>query len=373
MVFISYKSDPDYDIALKVSDLLKGEGVNVWMAPKSIDDNFVYEVPHAINTCEIFVIIISKNTVHSEQVMNELLLAVKHNKKVIPLIFEKKSEFRMPDSYEYQLGQKQWRYFSLEDQNMVNWLVEQCKMGEPIIEMSVDKFNDKKITLMKGDYQENMDYVINNYPEKLEHIAFAMGIDCSSSLKISSKKGILKWVCKYLDEKYGIKIDVLQDLVDDAKIRQLGHSDKNQEMKFKDSVLITVLLPNPDQGKEELKLKILLIANSRKKSSYKTTHDVDEVEGIDSREIIVSLFNKLPSLREDIRELFIGAMGTNGLEFPYEVCVSEIFNCYLYAQRMNISPDSLWFSMRKEDMERADLSSDEIINYISTVTHFFQQ
>lgn len=372
MIFISHKYDPDHKYAERIAALLDENGIHYWMAPECVKEHFVYDVPHAINTCEIFLLLLTKNTAKSDQVMKEILLAEEHHKRIIPLILDDDGDFLLTDSYIYQLDMQRF-HFSFDNEEHRKWLIEQCRYGEPVVEMDVNRNENKKITLMKGDFQKNMDTVIRNYPEKLEHIAFAVGIDSSSLLEVSSKKGILRWVCKYLNEEHGIGTNQLQQLINEAKISQLGHSTGNESMDYKDSVLITVPLALTAGDGEPLKLNLLLIANSRKNSNYYENHDVDEVEGIDSREIIISVFNRFQTLDPSISELFIGAMGTNGLNFPYEVCVSEIFNCYLYAQRMNYRPDSLWFSMRQDDMERVGLSSDEIISYISTVIHFFRE
>ena len=99
------------------------------------------------------------------------------------------------------------------------------------------------------------------------------------------------------------------------------------------------------------------------------------MEGIDSREIIISVFNKCRELEADghpVCSLFIGAMGTNGLSFPYEVALSEILNCYVYAQRLGTDPRNLYFSMRSVDMTRAGLTVEEILSYITTIVKFFR-
>ena len=372
MVFVSHIFDPDHIYAEKIATILNENGVHCWIAPECVKEHFVYDVPHAINTCEIFLLLLTKNTAKSDQVMKELLLAENHHKKIIPLILVDEGDFQLSDSYIYQLDMQRYE-FSFDNQDHLNWLIEKCKLGEPVLEMDVNSEEQKKITLMKGDFQENMDLVIKNYPEKLNHIAFVVGIDSSSRLSVSSKKGILRWVCQYLDNEYGIDVGQLQKLINEAKINQLGHINGDVSMNYKDSILITVPLPSDEEEGKPLKLHLLLIANSRKKTTYYETYDVDDVEGIDSREVIMSIFNKFQTLDPEIHDLFIGAMGTNGLNFPYEVCVSEIFNCYLYAQRMKYRPYSIWFSTRQADMERSGLSSDEIISYISTVIHFLRE
>ena len=141
-------------------------------------------------------------------------------------------------------------------------------------------------------------------------------------------------------------------------------------LQFKDA--LTVSIPVKTQEGGEVPLQLLFIANSQKKESFRVTGDVDEVEGIDSREIIIEVFNRCKALGDRAKTLFIGAMGTNGLAFPYEVVTSEILNCFVYAQKMKITPTHLYYSIRQEDMQKAGITVDEMLAYIGMVVHFFR-
>ena len=130
----------------------------------------------------------------------------------------------------------------------------------------------------------------------------------------------------------------------------------------------------------------MLIANSKKADNW--NGDVDNVVGIDSREIILEVFKKCDELGERAENLVIGAMGTNGTGYPYEVVTAEILNCFVYAKRKSedaaktdhdnessfkvSSPLNLWYSVRQADMVKWGLTSDEILSYISMVVSFFK-
>ena len=370
MIFISHKNDPDHNVAKRIFDILIGERINCWIAPESIGEgeDFSLAIPEAINTCEIFIIILTEHTQKSDHVRKELMLAISHKKKIIPL---KLGDFTLTDSFEYLLADIQVEQFSFSEEK-INNLIEKCRLGERVVETEISKNPKRAMTIVKGDFQENMSYMMNERTKELEKTVFVMGIDCSSRLEISSTKGIVKHVCDFLYAEYGISLEELQRLVDIAKQEQLGHETSREEFDYKDTVLIEVPVTIAADPDAQHFLKLMFVANSRKNNMYQITKDVDDVEGIDSREIILSVFKRCQELGEQADNLFIGAMGTNGLSFPYEVITSEIINCFVYAQRCNIRPLNLFYSVRQEDMQRAGISTDDIMAYITMVVRFFR-
>ena len=85
MVFISYKSE-EYDIAKRIRALLVQNNYPCWMAPESIPagSNYMMEIPQAIRTCDLFVLIISEASQQSQWVQKEIDRAVKFNKYILP-------------------------------------------------------------------------------------------------------------------------------------------------------------------------------------------------------------------------------------------------------------------------------------------------
>ncbi len=369
MIFISHKTDPDHAAALRIAEILRKNRINCWLAPESIEGgaDFAMSVTQAINSCEIFLLVLTENTGLSAHVRKEVTLANSHSKRIIPL---KIGEFDIDDSMQYHLADVQIVPFSFEDKD-IEERVRKCSLGERAVEMEVGKNPSRKVTLIKGGFQENMDFLLKERPEVFGKTVFAVGIDSSSRLDISSRKGILRWVCKYLREEFGITTAELQALVNEAKRSQLGHRTDHEPMRYKDIVVIRVPL-GPSEG-EPAVLKLLLAANSSKKPDFAQTQDLEALEGIDSREIIISIFSKCREMEDDIENLCIGAIGTNGLKFPYEVSISEILNCYVYAQRMMVKPRNLYLSVRSEDMARAGLTVEDILSYIMTVVHFMRK
>ena len=156
----------------------------------------------------------------------------------------------------------------------------------------------------------------------------------------------------------------LQELVDNAKLTQLGLHSVDDLLDYGDIILIKIPIL-------ESYFQLLLVANSQKSAEYVTTHNVDCVEGIDSREIILKVFNYCNQLGDDAESVFLGAMGTNGLSFPYEVITAEIMNCYLYSVKLGKPPVNLFFSVRSEDMVKTGVTSQAIYNYVGNVISFF--
>lgn len=369
MIFISHSHNADHSFALMLGSRLEADGIKIWLAPESIDSaqDYAAEIPWAIKSCEYFILLLSDESQKSPHVRKEVDLAIKYRKPIIPLRINNSA---ISEKYEYLLSNVQIKSISNNDDYME--LLNRCRFGEREVSMNTSLKPMRQVVIIKGDYQDNMSFYIASHSEALPTTVFAMGIDRSARLDISSTKGIIRSVCEYLLTEYHISTEMLQILVDQAKKEQLGLQ-TDQQLNYKDSVLITVPIRKSAACSDEtIPLQLLLIANSQKKNSYQLTKDVDDVEGIDSREIVIEVFNKCRKLGNRADTLFVGAMGTNGLSFPYEVITAETLNCFAYSQRINISPYNLFYSVRKEDILRADLSIDEIMQYISTVNHFFR-
>ncbi|MBR5144222.1 MAG: toll/interleukin-1 receptor domain-containing protein [Clostridia bacterium] len=371
MIFLSHKSDPNHEHALLIKSKLEEQGYQCWLAPECVSPggDFAEEVPQAINLCEMFILILSKETSKSSHVRKEIIMAINHKKYIIPLKIE---DFDMDDTLTYLLANIQVEPFGFTDDDF-KWLFEKCKLGEKYVVIEISKNPSRTISIMKDDFQLNMLKFIEERPEELGKTVFAMGIDCSSILNISTTQGIIKHVCEFLLSEYGITTSYLQELINNAKIEQLHHKSPYMEMKYKDIVIIKVPIPKKNQPTKHNILNLLLIANSRKSSTYSISKNVDDVEGIDSREIVIEIFNKVIEISDEFSNLFIGAMGTNGLKFPYEVITSEILNCYIHAYRCECGPRHLFYSVRDTDMKKAGITTHEIFSYISAVVKFIKQ
>jgi tetratricopeptide (TPR) repeat protein len=97
MIFLSYSRD-DSDIALKLATELKSAGANVWMDQLDIPIGATWdiEIEKALLACNCILFIVSKTSVASDNVLNEVYYALQERKKVLPLkIDDCKAPFRI--------------------------------------------------------------------------------------------------------------------------------------------------------------------------------------------------------------------------------------------------------------------------------------
>ena len=105
-VFISY-STKDQEYADKVYKHLTANGLNVWMASHDIHggEDFANEITNAVNGCDTFVFVMSKNSDDSPHCINELSLAFSGRKRIIPIRIE---DFNLSKTSTYFLQRAQW-------------------------------------------------------------------------------------------------------------------------------------------------------------------------------------------------------------------------------------------------------------------------
>lgn len=105
-VFISHSSQ-DSEYANGICSFLEKNGIKCWIAPRDIEPGASYpnEITRGINLCNNFLIIITKNSVHSPHVNTETDIAFNANKKIIPFFTEK---VELGNSMSYYLARKQW-------------------------------------------------------------------------------------------------------------------------------------------------------------------------------------------------------------------------------------------------------------------------
>ena len=101
-IFISY-SRKDSEHALQLAEKLRGDGINVWIDQKGIigAEQWATEIVEGIRACSTFIILISPNSIESENVLRELSLASEKRKRVLPVDIEPTV---LPSSFEYPLA-----------------------------------------------------------------------------------------------------------------------------------------------------------------------------------------------------------------------------------------------------------------------------
>jgi tetratricopeptide (TPR) repeat protein len=85
-VFISYSS-ADQAWAEAVCDSLEARGFPCWIAPRNISPgaNWSESILRGISECDVFLLILSSNSNHSQQVERELETAVRRGRAILPL------------------------------------------------------------------------------------------------------------------------------------------------------------------------------------------------------------------------------------------------------------------------------------------------
>jgi ABC-type multidrug transport system fused ATPase/permease subunit len=111
-IFISYKSE-EFDEALWVKESLEAQGFTCWMAPMSITGGASYaaEIPAAIRSCTVFVLILSQKVQQSKWVSRELDQAINDGKTIMPFMLE---NCPLNDEFKFYLSNIQ-RYYAYQD------------------------------------------------------------------------------------------------------------------------------------------------------------------------------------------------------------------------------------------------------------------
>ena len=101
-IFISYSSK-DKEKADQLSELLATAGLSVWIDRQGIvgAEQWATEIVEGIRGCSTFIILLSPNSIESENVLRELSLASEKRKRVLPVDLE---PILLPSSFEYPLA-----------------------------------------------------------------------------------------------------------------------------------------------------------------------------------------------------------------------------------------------------------------------------
>ena len=160
-IFFSY-SRSDSEFVGQMADELQARGVDVWVDTGEIlaGEAWRHSIVEAIRNCKVFIIVLSPNSVASENVTKELTLAEQYDKRVLPLVIE---NVEIPPGLDYQLAGLQHQTFAegeYEDnfERLVRALIATGIKVQPKSETSVDEVSDilpseepiKKIGLSKG-------------------------------------------------------------------------------------------------------------------------------------------------------------------------------------------------------------------------------
>lgn len=107
LVFISYRS-LDKNIADNLCHKLESKGMRVWYAPRDVVGDYASAIVNAIDCCTHFVVIISKNSLESEHVLNEIDLAFGRLSEGIKIKPLRISDVGLSAPFKYYLSRQHW-------------------------------------------------------------------------------------------------------------------------------------------------------------------------------------------------------------------------------------------------------------------------
>ena len=101
-VFISY-SRKDSEHALALAERLRSEGMSVWIDQHGLEAaaQWSKEIVEAVESCSAFVLLLSKDSLGSKNVVRELSIASESERKIIPIEIE---HIQLPSEFKYQLA-----------------------------------------------------------------------------------------------------------------------------------------------------------------------------------------------------------------------------------------------------------------------------
>lgn len=124
-VFISYSSK-NKELVHKIVRVLEHIGVSYWKAPDMIPvgSNYAREIPRAIRECDLFLLILSKESQESVWVEKEVDSAICYKKNIVPF---KIDDTPMNDTFSFYLNNVQMIPYYLGEVAAVKSLCEQLQ------------------------------------------------------------------------------------------------------------------------------------------------------------------------------------------------------------------------------------------------------
>ena len=108
LVFISYSS-PDRNVADNLCAKLEARGLRVWYAPRNVDKpDYATAIVNAISRCTHFAVIISRSSLASEHVLNEIDLAFQETKRGIRFYPLRLDQEALGPAFKYYLSRQHW-------------------------------------------------------------------------------------------------------------------------------------------------------------------------------------------------------------------------------------------------------------------------
>jgi len=109
-VFISHHTRTCLEITEAICNKLESMGIRVWYAPRNTEDAYARSIVSAIEKCRVFVLVLNKESSFSEDVLNEINIAVERlrkNDKISILPFHISND-EISNDAKYYIGRMHW-------------------------------------------------------------------------------------------------------------------------------------------------------------------------------------------------------------------------------------------------------------------------
>lgn len=129
-IFFSYNRN-DIEHTMALVNYLEQRNYKCWVAPRDVVLSYASDIVDAISKCKIFIVVISKNTLGSVHVLNEIEQAYKYYSKgqlaIIPFFISGRIE--LPPAMDYYLARIQHIYANGNQESACNALLEKIEEG----------------------------------------------------------------------------------------------------------------------------------------------------------------------------------------------------------------------------------------------------
>ena len=243
--------------------------------------------------------------------------------------------------------------------------------------MMVPLFGERKVTLLRNDFQANMNTLFQNLTkQELDKFAFVMGIDRTGNLSISSEGGVVYSVLNYLNDKY--VHDQKQPLIYiqsqlNEYLNTHPHADKINKIDYGTCIEVNLeLKPKDYEVADVIPCNLIFIANSRKKVPNEKKLEENMLDDDMSNIMVPNVFDYLYSTKW-YTSAMIGVMGTNGMGQKYQIVFSQIINQFA---RICFNDEScplkdLFISIREQDYNRSHITLSHLEKYVRECAEYY--